>query len=98
MRILVLETAARDQHVRLDQRLDYRFVCITLLALVIDDTLAGKARRGIGESTVFIDGVGNGRVDAARFQGGAVRRPDFEVLAPMSRRGMHKAGAGVVGN
>ena len=98
MRVLVLEPAARDQHVGVDQRLDHGLVGVALLALVVDDALAGEAGRRLGESAVFIDGVGNGRIDAALFQRGAVRRPDLEVLAAVSWRGVHKAGAGIVGH
>ena len=66
MRILVLEAAARDQHVRVDQRLDHRLVGVAFLAFVVDDALAGEARRGLGEGAVLVDGVGDGGVDAAR--------------------------------
>ena len=52
----------------LDQRLDHGLVGIALLAFVIDDALAGEARRGVGEGAIFIDGVGDGGVDAARFE------------------------------
>ena len=58
MRILVLETPARDQHMRLDQRLDHRLVGVALLALVVDDALAGEPGRGLSEGAVFVDGVG----------------------------------------
>ena len=45
MRILMLEPAARDEHAGLDQRLDDGLVGVALLALVVDDALAGEARR-----------------------------------------------------
>ena len=51
-----------------------------------------------GEGAVLVDGVGNGRIDAARFQRRAVGGPDVEVLAAVTRRGVHEAGAGVVGD
>ena len=68
MRILMLQAAARDDIAGLDQRLDHRLVGVALLALVIDDALAREARRSVGERAVFIDGVRDGRVDAARFE------------------------------
>ena len=57
MRILVLEAAARDDIAGLGQRLDHRVVGVALLALVVDDALAGEAGRLFGEGAVFIDGV-----------------------------------------
>ena len=98
MRILVLEAAARDQHVGVDQRLDHRLVGVALLALVVDDAFSREAGRGLGEGAVLVDGIGDGGVDAARFQRGLVLHPDVEVLAAVAGRGVHKAGAGVVGN
>ena len=82
----------------LDQRLDDGLVGVALLALVVDDALAGEARRLIGEGAVLVDGVGNRGVDAARFQLARIRRPDVEVFAAMAGRGVHEAGAGVVGD
>ena len=98
MRILMLEAAARDQHAGFDQRLDHRLVGVALLALVGEHTLAGKTRRLRGERAVFVDGIGNGGVDALRSKHPRIRRPDIEVLAAMARRGMHEAGAGIVGD
>ena len=98
MRILVLEAAARDQHAGVDQRLDHRLVGVALLALVVDDALAREAGRGLGEGAVLVDGVGDGGVDAARFERGLVFHPDVEVLAAVAGRGVHEAGAGVVGD
>ena len=46
MRILVLQAAAREQLVRLDQRRDDRLVGITLLALVVDDARAAFENPG----------------------------------------------------
>ena len=98
MRILVLEPAARDQHAGVDQRLDHRLVGVALLAFVGEHALAGEARRLIGEAAVGIDGVGNMRVDAARGELRRIRHPDIKVLAAMSGRGVHEAGAGIVGD
>ena len=98
MRILMLQAPARDDHAGLDQRLDHRLVGVALLAFVVDDALAGEARRVLGESAVLIDGVGNRRIDAMRFQPRAIRGPDLEVLAAVARRGMNEAGAGIVGD
>ena len=94
----MLEPAARQQHAALDQRLDHGLVGVALFALVVDDALAGEARRLIGEGAVLVDGVGDGGVDAARFQFARIRRPDVEILAAMAGRGVHEAGAGVVGD
>ena len=52
----------------------------------------------VGEGAVLVDGVGDRRVDAARFQFARIRRPDVEVLAAVARRGVDEAGAGVVGD
>ena len=98
MRILVLEAAARDQHAGLDQRLDHRLVGVALLALVVDDALAGEAGGLLGEGAVLIDGIRDGRIDAARFQRCAIGGPNLEVLAAMSGRGMDEARAGLVGD
>ena len=98
MRILVLEPAARQQHAGLDQRLDHGLVGVALFALVVDDALSGEARGLIGEGAVLVDGVGDGGGDAARLQLARIRRPDIEVLAAVAGRGMHEAGAGVVGD
>ena len=94
----MLEAAARDQHAGFDQRLDHRLVGVALLAFVVDDALAGEAGRLLGEGAVFVDGVGDGGIDAARFQRRAIGRPDLEVLAAVTGRGVHEAGAGVVGD
>ena len=52
----------------------------------------------LGEGAVLVDGVGDRGVDAARFQRARIRRPDVEVLAAVAGRGVHEAGAGVVGD
>ena len=98
MRILVLQPAARDQHAGLGQRLDHRLVGVALLALVGDDALAGEARRVVGEGAVLVDRVGDRGVDAARLELARDRGPDVEVLAAVAGRGVHEAGAGIVGD
>ena len=94
----MLEPAARQQLAGLDQGLDHRLVGVALFALVVDDALAGEARRVVGEGAVLVDGVGDRGVDAARFQFARIRHPDVEVLAAVAGRGVHEAGAGVVGD
>ena len=64
----MLQPAARDQHAGVDQRLDDRFVDITLFAFVIDDALAGEARSRVRKSAVLVDRVRNGRIDPAVLQ------------------------------
>ena len=98
MRILVLEPATRQQHAGVDQSLDHGLVGVALFALVVDDALSGEAGRMVGEGAVLIDGVGDRRVDAARFQIPGIRHPDLEVLAAVAGGGVHEAGAGVLGD
>ena len=98
VRILVLEPAARDQHAGVDQRLDDGLVGVALVALVVDDALALEARRILGEAPVAVDGEGDGGVDAARLQLRRVLHPDVEVLAAVAGRGVHEAGAVLVGD
>jgi hypothetical protein len=98
MRVLMLEPAARQQLAGLNQRLDHGLVGIALLALVVDHTLAGEARRMIGEGAILIDGIGDGCIDAACFQLARIRHPDIEVLAAVAGRGVHKSCAGVIGD
>ena len=62
------EPSARDHHAGIRQRLDHGVVGLALLALVVDDAFAGKARRVVGIGAVLVDGVGDGRVDAALIQ------------------------------
>ena len=94
----MLEPAARQQHAGVDQRLDHGLVGVALFALVVDDALAGEARSLIGQGAVFVDGVGDRGVDAALFQVTRIGGPDLEVLAAVAGRGMHKTGAGVIGD
>ncbi len=77
------------------KRLDHSLVGVALLSLVVDHTFAGEAWGLLGESTILIDSVRDRRIDAARFQHGAVCGPDLEVFAAMTGRGMNEAGAGV---
>ena len=94
----MLEAAARQQHAGVDQGLDAGVVGVALFALVVDDAFSREARRLLGEGAVFVDGVGDGGVDAARCQFARIRRPDVEILAAVSGRRMHKTGAGVIGD
>src|SRR5206468_1839965 len=71
---------------------------VALFALVVDDAFSGEAGGLIGKGAVFIDGVGNRGVDAARLQRARIRGPDIEVFAAVAGRGMDKTGAGVVGD
>ena len=57
-----------------------------------------KPGRVIGESAVLVDGVGDGGIDAARFQLARIRRPDVEVFAAVAGRGVDEAGTRVVGD
>src|SRR6516225_7803548 len=94
----MLEPAARDQHASVDQRFDDRFVGVTFFTFVVDDTLAGEARRRFGKRSILIHGVRNGRIYPAVLQFGSVCNPDLEVVTPMSRGGMHEAGSVLVGH
>ena len=90
MRILMLEAAARDDHAGFDQSLDHRLVGVALLAFVVDDALAGEAGGLFGESAVFVDGVRDGRIDAADFAAprdwrSRPRSPRGRVLAPCAQ-------------
>ena len=98
MRILMLEPAARDDVAGLDQRLDHGVVGVALLALVVDHALAGEARRMRGQRAVLVDGVRDGGVDPVALRAPRAGGPDLEVLAAMARRGVHEAGAGIVGD
>ncbi len=52
----------------------------------------------VGEGAVLVDGVGDRGVDAARVEFARIRGPDVKVLAAVAGRGVHEAGAGVVGD
>jgi hypothetical protein len=95
----VLQPAAGEQHVRLDQRLDDRFVGLALLALVGDDLLTLEARRIRREAAIGTDGERDGGVDAARFQvAGALSIQMSKSSRPCPGGGVHEAGTGVVGH
>ena len=94
----MLEPAARQQHAALDQCLDHALVGVALFALVVEDATSREARRMVCEGAVFIDGVGNGGVDAARLEFARISGPDVEVFAAVAGRGVHEARAGVVGD
>ena len=98
MRILMLQSPARHQITRFDQSLDHRLVGVALLALVIDNPPARKARGLLGIGAVIIDREGNGSVDAALGQLAAIGHPDLEILAAMARSGMDKARARIIGD
>ena len=104
MRIVMLQPPAREQHVALDQRVDDGLVGVALLAVVVDDArrparpVRTEARRVLGEEAGIVDGEGDGGVDAALAQLGRCVHPGVEVLAAVAGRGVHEAGAGVVGD
>ena len=98
MRVLMLQPPARDQHAVVAQHLDHSLVCVTLLALVGEDALAGEARCLIGERAVFVDRVGDRCIDAALFKFARICSPYIEVLAPVSGCGVHEAGTSIVGH
>ena len=94
----MLVARARDQRAGLGQRRDHREIGVAELALVVDHALAFEARRVLGEEAGLVDGEGNLGVDAARFERGAIVLPDLEVLGAVAGRGVHKAGAGILGD
>jgi hypothetical protein len=99
----MLEAPARDQHASpallyWAKSFDYCLVCIAFLALVVDDAFAGEPGRRLGESTVFIDRVGDGWIYIALYELASIGGPDFEVVPTMSRRSMHEASAILVGD
>ena len=98
MRVLVLQAAARDQRVGFHQRLDDGVVGVALVAVLLEHALALEARRLAGERAVGVDGEGDGGVDAARDQAGLIGHPDLEVVAAVAGRGVHEAGAVLVGD
>ncbi len=96
--ILMLQAATRDDHMRIDQRLDHRLVGVALFALVVDDALTLKPRRLCGESTIFVHRVGNGRINIARFEGRLLAHPNFKVVAAVARRRVYKPRTVFIGN
>ena len=104
MRIAVLQPAAREQHVALDQRVDDGLVGIALLAVVVDDARRAALRSGPkpGASLVkkpassTVKGMAVSMPRAAQLRRGV--HPGVKVLAAMAGRGVHEAGAGIVGD
>ena len=94
----MLQLSARNQRMRIDQRLDHRVVGVAIFALVGENSLSGEARRFLGEGAVLVDRVGNARVDSAGGKFSRRRHPDVEVFAAVARRGVHEARACVVGD
>ncbi len=98
MWVVVLVARAGDQRAGLGERRNHREIGVAELALVVDHALALEARRVLGEEAGLVDGEGDGRVDAARFERGALAFPDLEVLGAVTGRGMDEARAGVLGH
>ena len=104
MRVLVLQAPAGEQRVALDQFVDHRLVGIALLAVIIDDAsrpalaIRSEAWRIFCVVAGVVHRERQARVDAALFQFGDSIHPRIEVLAAMAWRGVHEAGAGVVGD
>ena len=105
MRILVLQPAAREQLVGIDQRRDDALVGVALVALVVDD--AGRAALGIGTEARRVLGVdsrhrrpGTGSSVSMPLLGdlGGLVHPDLEVVGAVARRGVDEPGAGIVGD
>ena len=92
----MLELAARDERARLDERLDDGPVRVAGSPLVSDDALALETGRVVGESAVLVDRVGNAGFDAAPVKLQRIGRPELEILAPMTWRGMDEARARVL--
>ncbi|MOA67070.1 hypothetical protein D3C78_1940810 [compost metagenome] len=65
MRILVLYAATGDDIAVLGQRRDDAIVRIALLAVVVDDARAIKARRFSSVETIVAHDIGDRRIDAA---------------------------------
>ncbi len=53
----MLQPPARDQRVRLDQRLDHRIVGVAELALVVDDALTSQIRRSLVNIGHMLDSI-----------------------------------------
>ena len=98
MRVLVLEAAAGDQRVGILQRLDDGVVGVALVAVLLEHALALEAGGLAREGAVGVDGEGDVRADAARDQVGLIGHPDLEVVAAVAGRGVHEAGAVLVGD
>ena len=98
MRVLVLQPPTRDHHASLGQRLDHRIVGIALVAILLQDALAGEAWCGIRHHAVRIDRERDGRIDAALPQHLLRVHPDDVVVSTVAGCGMHEARAGIVGD
>jgi len=96
VRVLVLETTARDDHTSFNQSLDHRLVGIPLFTLVIDDALASEPRRSLGQCAIFIDSVRNCGVDAFSSNLSTLGGPDFEIIPAMSWRRVNKPRASII--
>ena len=84
-----------QQRADFDQLIDHRLVgrpiLADVLAFKLDDLQALKARRFFGEASFFVDCERNPLL-------AEVRDPNIEVIRAVPRRGVHEAGAGVVGD
>ena len=104
MRILVLQPPAREQHAALDQCVDDRLVGVAFPAAVVDDArrparpVRPETRRIPGEEAGIVDGEGDARIDPPGVQFPRRFRPGVEVLAAVTRRGVHETRAGIVGD
>src|SRR5690349_22817759 len=94
----MLEPPTGDQSISLHERRDDGLVGIAFVTGVIDHALACKARSVLGEAAVAVDGEGNGRIDAASLELGAVLHPDVEILPAVPGRGVHEPGAVLIGD
>src|SRR6476620_4609128 len=108
MRVLMFETPSREQFARVDERLNDRIIRIAILTLFGNDLATLKPRRVFSKPTVIIDCIGNSlsqsihqsrrilRTDNPLYAI-KIRDPYLEVVAAMTRRRMHKAGASIIG-
>ena len=95
MRILVLETSARDQRADFVHLTDHRLVGAAILALVVVDAFAGK-ERDVGK----IGGIRRHRMRHLRRAAGLEHRLVLDegvvVVRAMAGRRMHEARSGIV--
>ena len=98
MRILVLEFSPCEKIAGFGERLNDRLVGVALIALVVDDAVAGKPWRFLGEETVGVNRIGDAGVDILCEKCAAIRHPNIEVVAAVARRSMNKARACFVAN
>src|SRR5690349_18177254 len=92
----MLKPAARDDIACCCQSIDNCLVCVTFVALIGQYTFANEARGLRSERAVLVDRIRDGRVDTPLMKLSREGRPDIEVLASMTWRGMHEACTGVV--